>query len=840
MIIQTKTPMRLDRFERKSSSVDDRSLRNRSKIPVPIGLQDKNNLNSTYKIGASEQNQNNRIRLQKNPSKVGKSSQITFRGFSMQNLTSAKQMDIAKNVQKKGTQILKDSNPKQYELFENFIDDFAKELKSDKKFREKFKFTDDQAKALNKDNILALPERPLWSRLGKAIVQPFVSLGKGVVKLVFDNDFGKKNFTKIHNYIQKDKKQAKLTKDYKNVVGLFNSVEKWENQFRKRYGVNEIKSGEEFMMGDDNLKRNLRCRSFELIDPNKGSYSTKALSVGNRAVSGVIGSLMYGVDAYNTTMRLSDDKETSAREGRVKFTQQMIRIGLASYFTATAFGVFKKQTNKSMGKALGLAGAMVVASEVLGRKLVGKRILPTTKEKLEQIEQENQTNPNMIVKFGRVLSGENKPLKKEKEDLSKIQLNDKFIKRRYGNLYSFGSESSSKVGVVNFAGGLASTPKVYKKQELVKMMDLVDQVDKNLGDYFKDNILKSLVSSKKLTETEAKKPFGKAIDKFDEIQVGKHSTRQQRLKKVLLAPVNWVKNLFVKPYKWVKNMLNGKEKVAPDAEIKKLGLEKDFKKQLEIFKKSKVYKAKSSLSNEKKVEAFAQEFLFLKDKGFEQEIQGVQNSLEWLKKNVKTKDNKKDNVDEVITEILKNKNKPEVKKHLENIGNKMNEMSVGAYSRDFADYDSAKYSVANNYTARILSTLFLVFDTYNLTMLHSNDKAKAVDNGSQRATQEITRTVMSSYLIHATNTVFHKFHNATIAGAMTLTAASSGAVNVLSRFAVGKPIKPTSKQELIKQEEKNKRNPLLNVTSAMVGKSMKEMDYGKSKSETSKTEKAAR
>ena len=108
-----------------------------------------------------------------------------------------------------------------------------------------------------------------------------------------------------------------------------------------------------------------------------------------------------------------------------------------------------------------------------------------------------------------------------------------------------------------------------------------------------------------------------------------------------------------------------------------------------------------------------------------------------------------------------------------------------------------------------------------LTMLHSNDKKKSVDNGTQYATQEVTRTAMSSYIISATNSVFQGLYNSSLAGALSLVALSSGLIAVISRLAVGNSITPKNQKELLAQEERNKNNPILKITSVMVGKKLK-------------------
>jgi hypothetical protein len=46
---------------------------------------------------------------------------------------------------------------------------------------------------------------------------------------------------------------------------------------------------------------------------------------------------------------------------------------------------------------------MVLLSEVLGRKLVGKYILPTTKEKMEDRDKKNENSKNPFLKIEKLL-----------------------------------------------------------------------------------------------------------------------------------------------------------------------------------------------------------------------------------------------------------------------------------------------------------------------------------------------------------------------------------------------------------------------------------------------------
>jgi len=828
MLVQEKMPLRLNKLDAspgrgtQNNNTFERSSHRR---------KDYSNINLTYDIGLSSQNKNDSIKLYNSPDKVGVSTQVTFGGFLGSKSLPLKHSKIHANIISKAFEVIKEVSPEQHKACEKFIDDFASAVKNDEKFRKKMGFSDVQSKSMDKDstnpNLWAIPERSLAERIIRAVFSPVTALYKGARNLIFDNSFGKKNFAGIYQNIQTEKSHSKLINDYKNVVGLFNSVEKWENGHRKRFGFDQIKVGEKFMMSDEELQRSLKKRTFDSIDPTKGQYSVKSLSTGNRIVSGIVGSCFYAVDAFNTTMKLSNDTNQSKREGKVKFAQQMIRISLASYFTATALGVFKKQTNKSMSAALLVAGSTVLASEILGRLLVGNPILPTSKRKLEEINANNKNSKNLLLKFGRFLSGESKVTKAEqpkKLDSSKIKLTDNYIEQRYQTKF-FGSE---KLQTIQFQG----MPKKYKKDELSTLLNLVKALDPELEKYYKANILKNLIRKDVINKDALNKPFEEAIAGVHEVEIGEVSTRGEKIKEAVMAPVRWVKNLAIKGFKMLKRLVVEEDKTSKHQlnlnKIKDMKLEDDYKVELEAFKKTEVFKQKSKFNADQKIESFAESFLHVKTKGFGDEIQGIQNSLEWLKKNIRMNKNDKTDSLQAIKNILANKDKNDVKKHLQKLNETMNKMSFVAYAKEFADYDTSKYAVANNTIARVLSSTFLVFDAYNLTMLHSNDKQKSVENGSQYATQEVTRTVMSSYIINATNTVFQSLYNSSIAGALLLTGASSTIVAGISRLAVGNSIVPKTQKQLLEQEEKNKNNPMLKITSRMVGKSMKKMDYGKS------------
>lgn len=786
--------------------------------------KDYSNTNLAYKTGLSSQNQNKSIKLQpKTPAKDSVSTQLTFGGF----LAPKKHLKIYSNIIEKSLQILQEVSPEQHRDCEKYISEFTNAVRNDEKFRKKLGFSNIQSKSMlganSGSNLWAIPERSLADKTLRAIFAPVKAVYKWARNLIFDNNFGKKYFSSIYKNIQTEKAHDQLIANYANAVGLFNSIERWENLHRKRFGFDKIKGSESFMMTDSDLQRCLQKRSFDTMDPQKGQYSVKSLSVGNRIVSGVIGGVFYGIDAYNTTMRLSDDKAKSKKEGRIKFAQQMIRIGLASYFTATALGIFKTQTNKSMKAALLASSAMALSSEVLGRILVGNPVLPTNKRNLEEIKIKRQHSKNPILRFGNFLSGETRTAHNSPQPLTPIKLSNSYIEKRYQSKF-FGAQKHN-------ATTFQAIPKKYKKEDLSTILRLVENLDPNLAKYYKTNIVKNLIKKGVLKKEDTSKSFEQAISGLSEIEIGTTKTRGEKIKNALLAPVRWVKNIGKKIVGFFKKIFKAEAKTDIHKQnlqkIKDLELHDEYLSELTVFKKSAIFHNKSKFSTEQKTESFTNGFLHVKTTGFDDEIQGIQNSLEWLKKNARM--NKTDNTDsvEAIKKLLEQKDDAKVKTHFQKLGDTMKKMSFVAYAKDFVDYDASKYTLANNILSGVLSAVFLVFDAYNLTMLHSNNKQKARESGAQYATQEATKTMMSSYVINGTNTIFQSFYNSSLLGAMTLATGSSLLLSGIARLATGSPLTIKTQKQLLEQEEKNKRNPMLKITSKMVGRSLKKVDFNK-------------
>lgn len=752
---------------------------------------------STYHRG-----HNNIAKLQQNPLNKSVSTQVNFKGFF-----NVKHFEISPQIYKKAIEILNLDSENTAKQFQKAVKNFTQEVIANPKFSKKLHYTQEEVAKLTEGTLLSLPQKSLPHRLANAIVEPIQKIGK-------------KLFSS-----QEVKKQNKIISDYAEANGLLQSVQKWENKYRQRYGVEAFKEGEKFLIPDELLQGNLRRRGFEGVDISKGHYNAKSLSVGNRIVTGIIGAFMYGTDAYNTTMRLSDSKSESSKEGKIKFAQQIIRISLSAYFTSIALGVFQNKTNRSIKNALGVSLSMALLSEILGRKLVGKPILPTNKAKMQEKEKKNETSKNPFLKIEKKI----KSKKTNEPQTPKISDPKPISTVPSGNLPSLSFGKSSAASNLTFGKKL---PKMFSAQEVSKLLDFIEVIDPKKAEYIEDIIKKGLKNAKELDLT---KPLREILSSQKEIPIGSFEPTSSKAKDAFLLPVKSVKNLI----KFIKTKTASDTIAANTKRLKDSGLWETYEQELKKIKASDIWQMPSKKTEEQKINALMKQVLHIYGEAQSKEIGGVQNTLLWVEKELlqNKKEFSSNNVEEIIDNILKNKEEPKYKEFVDGFKDKFAKKFLAPCARDKADYDTSLYSTANLFLARLITTAFLVGDTYNLTMLHSNDnKEKAKQNGAEYAAQEISRTFFTTYLVGITNTLFKAFHNASLFGALTLTALTNSTVQFLSRFSVGKPVSPKSHDELIKMEEDpaRKNNPVLKVIAKAFGKNTKKIDYGeKSSKDTS-------
>lgn len=753
------------------------------------------------------------------PLQGGAYAQVSFKGFDFSGVKktfSPYVKKIPKRLTQKVFSSIKHVSDEQFTYYSKVRDEYVNLVKNSKEFRERFGFSEEAAKNISSDNLFFRPRKRMFNRFIDNVFAPFRALGRGVKKL-----FSSKNSPEN----EKLKKYDKVMKEFGSLEGLINSHEIWENGYRQMSGHGKWSATSEFLIPDDVLYSKIKRRRNKVVDPDKGKYSTTSLMLGNRFISGTIYAYFLGNDAYNTTMRYSNDKNEAAGQRKSRVAQEFSRIGLNMYIQNLLFGTFETAVNKSLPTALLVSGSTVAFSEILGRKLVGKPIMPSDKETLDRLEKEMDEKKGVLPAIGRLLTRAKKPAaaKPSPSEAPKILVND--TKKANTKAFAqFSKKHEPKNSTPSFKG-YYSVAKTFEKKRLNEILKIIKHADLKQFEHMKENIVKSVKKSQILTDLlktaktdeaanlkfikEANLNSADDINKafehimksssLKEIPLGTQKTFWGQVTKSVLVPVHFIKDVGISIKNGTVKLFNritGKHSTAKLEQMNKMLQNPAFKEaeNFNAFYKKRLelpaWKNSELSSDEKKVRIFG-EYMGMLSKQPE-EIEGMKNILMWLDKQI-TKSEIKIKPDGTLSS-----------EDLKKVQNLMKESVMRADGAKHVEYDGNKLSQTNINLARAITTIFLVTDAYNLTMQYSNDNKKDANKSAKnRAAQEISRISFSAYILAFVHNLLSKLCNSSLAGAFGLTAMTSVINDSISRKVVGVPLTAKTKEQLEEIEEKN-------------------------------------
>jgi len=608
-------------------------------------------------------------------------------------------------------------------------------------------------------------------------------------------------------------------------------------------GHSKLKENSAFLIPDDVLYSKINRRRNKVVDPNKGKYSSNSLMIGNRLISGIIYSYFLGTDAYNTTMRYSNNKEEASLQRKSRVAQEFSRIGLNMYIQNLLFGTFEAAVNKSLPTAMFISGSTVACSEILGRKLVGKPIMPSNKEKLDRLEEEMSHKKGILPAIGRLLTN----VKKKEVLKNKINTN-KFNSTKKANDTLFAafakSQNSNELSNPSFKGGIPLN-KVFKVESLIdknmfeNAYKIIENSDEMIAKNIKQVVMKSVAKSKYFEKNNIQVPqsFEELLSNVDikKIPLGEKDTIWGKFIQSVLVPVQFVQNCIRSAKKIVistYNRLTGHKnntlldeleglktfalhfkdgKIDPNfSKEESISILKRYEKFTDFLKnrlKEECWVTSPLSEKEKELKIFA-EFKSIKNKDKE-DIQGVRNILLWIDKQL-SKEGIKVKEDGTLSV-----------EHQKKVREILMESVLKADGEKQLEYDGNTLAQTNINLSRAITTLFLVTDAYNLTMQYSNDNKKdAHKSAKNRAAQEISRIGVSAYMMAFVHNLLSKLCNSSLGGAFTLTALTSTINDSLSREVVGVPLTAKTQDELSKIDEKNleSKNPIKKALAYSIGK----------------------
>ncbi len=778
------------------------------------------NFNKNYYAGYHSPAWSNTKKITQEPLQENSEKHISFKGFNVNtahNSLKSVIKAIPQDLNRKVFNSLKGISTKQYEEYKRIAADYVELVKTSPEFRNKYSIPDEIAEKISIDNLYYRPKKGIMKRFGENLISPFTAAAKGIKKI----------FTKS-NPSGSGKDFDKIMKEFTSLEGLINSHEIWENGYREMSGYQKWSTGSEFLIPDDVLKSKIQRRRNKVVDPDKGKYSTTSLMLGNRLISGTVYAFFLGNDAYNTTMRYSSSKSEAKTQQKSRVAQEFSRIGLNMYIQNLLFGTFETAVNKSLPTALFVSGSTVAFSEILGRKLVGKPIVPSDKETLDRLEKEMAEKKGVLPAIGRLLTNAKKPEKQKAKIITPTKANTKVFS-------VFSSNSPQKPSFK----GYYSVEKMFDKQKLKQLMSMIQQADEMRFEQIKETIVKSVKNSEALrkltvTSNDEKLAFIKNVDTkskedvnrafeyllesadLKEIPIGSKKTFWGQVTKSVIVPFTFVKKLGKSAANGISNLtakLQGKQTALRIKRMTKI-LENPGFKEAENFKNYyeermalKVWKESPLSSTEKKVRIF-EEYMKNLEKNTE-EIEGLKNILLWLDKQITS------------AGIQVNKDGMLDAQDMKKVENLLQSSVLKADGAKHVEYDGNKLAQTNINLARAITTIFLVTDAYNLTMQYSGDNRKeAGKSAKNRAAQEISRISFSAYILAFVHNLLSKMCNASLAGAFGLTAMTSIINDSISRKVVGVPLTTKTKAQLDEIDEKNakSKSPIRKALAYSLGK----------------------
>lgn len=328
---------------------------------------------------------------------------------------------------------------------------------------------------------------------------------------------------------KKIRQRSKIDAQINSLRGLFETADKLKNKPK------------------DEITSAIFQRSVKMFDPKTGNYDTKHERSLNRLVSGLPPAIFLANDAYNLSRMMDDDKKSAAHEQKVRFKQEMARIGFNAYITLVTLGALNKYINNSKMGIMLMTALTTLTTEAFSRIINGKHITRLTPEEARAENERNQA-----------------PEAKIKPDLSFKSSEHKEDKQQKP-LLSFGTVAKA-AGVI-IAGGFAVKG--------IRKIKTVDNAWKEFAGFFKriyndttqikdfkiskekfNNITKVLEENG-FTELAAqyRQIASKAVNHDGTISLGAKEKKIKPLVDFFIAPFKFIWKYGTMPYKFVDDAI---------------------------------------------------------------------------------------------------------------------------------------------------------------------------------------------------------------------------------------------------------------------------------------------
>lgn len=582
---------------------------------------------------------------------------------------------------------------------------------------------EDLFKSIQNDNKPLHVSRGLISSSWIATRRPVKALKEGF-QYLFGNAETKKSMNKYNN--------NKLLR--KKLKGFYAELEVINEQIKnKKFASDKEKH--------DFIQKALLSKIDKKSNTLHGPFGSQISSFVNRMVSGVIGCFFVATDFANLRRLSDDDPKAAQKEFKSKFKQDFARVTLTGVVGYYLNSMLMKATNSNMKFAVGLNGAIIVASEVLSRAFTGRPILPQLGSSKSKKEKDHDDDDDKHIQ------------NKDHDDKTAFKGNHK-------NVAFTGRLFTNKETTKSFVENL----KLLEKVDTNEFKKLINGI-KNIKNNAQIKEIKNLNVEK--SPEEIIKVFNDLSEKNQYIYTDKNFALKiaERLKDGAVMPFKAIYHLgksivktILSPVKTVTGLVNG---VA------------------NMFKKGQ-----------------PQELKLTEDKITPVYVKNVLNNIDAIKNN-KTYDADY-NVVKLAKDKIFNGDKNEIKKLQQQYAS----LKTAYVNPSVASYSSSDASSYFKLTG-MLSVPFLAIDAYNVSKRDGDNEASAVQKTKNRAVQDVTRQGVSFWVNKVLNNTLKEICNSSLLGLSAVTAGNVSFYEALTRVAVGVPLTQKSKTEMAEIDAKN-------------------------------------
>ena len=310
-------------------------------------------------------------------------------------------------------------------------------------------------------------------------------------------------------------------------------------------------------------------RSVKMFDPKTGNYDTKHERSLNRLVSGLPPAIFLANDAYNLSRMMDDDKNSATHEQKVRFNQEMARIGFNAYITLVTLGALNKYINNSKMGIMLMTALTTLTTEAFSRVINGKHITRLTPEEARKENEKNHA-PEAQIKPDLSFKATEKKEKADKENVQKPLLSIGTVGKAVGTIIvgGFAIKGARKISAVDNAWKSFSG---FFKNHYNKLTQIEDY--KISKDKF-ENITKVLEENGFTALAEKYKKVAKTSTNADgSVSLGKKDKKIKPAVNFVLAPFKFIWKYGTLPYKMandaVEMVVKLFSKSAPKAAAKK-------------------------------------------------------------------------------------------------------------------------------------------------------------------------------------------------------------------------------------------------------------------------------